>query len=205
MKSPIRSIFVYGTLRPDDISNAPWTKPFIKGFKYQKCHFKDGIMFHADESYPTVSLLYTHKQHDNNNNISVSEENKKFDDILLNLYKEKQCKGIIGYMLSIDESLLVDGLVDPIKLFDEKLKEADEIEEYPQLYKRSIIKVKPLLDEILHQQQLEHQQQQQHNQDDHLECFIYHRNDCNRDVVIASGDWLEHVKNNPHIINSSKN
>ncbi|EAL67688.1 hypothetical protein DDB_G0279499 [Dictyostelium discoideum AX4] len=181
----ITSFFVYGTLRPDDNSQAPWTKDFVKGLKFKKAHFRDGILFF--DEFPTVSLLYSDNDHYHSDESNPSI--KKFDETLMNLYNDNQCNGIVGYLATIDETLLSD-TNDIEKLFEEKLKEADIIEEYPEIYKRSIIKVKHLnedggdanKDGVVDGNQ---------TQNDHTYCYIYHREDCNRETIIAHGDWVK--------------
>ena len=41
----IRSIFVYGSLRPDDDSGMPWTKEACDGMNYCKAIVKDHCMY----------------------------------------------------------------------------------------------------------------------------------------------------------------
>ncbi|KAN0032065.1 hypothetical protein ACTFIV_005938 [Dictyostelium citrinum] len=172
----VTSFFVYGTLRPDDNSQAPWTKDFVKGLKFKKAHFKDGILFF--DEFPTVSLLYSDNDHyHSEDNLSI----KKFDQTLMNLYNDNQCNGIVGYLATIDETLITDKN-DIEKLFEEKLKEADVIEEYPEVYKRSIIKVYHLNDDQVDNNQ---------SQNNHTYCYIYHREDCSRETIIAHGDWVK--------------
>ena len=37
----IKSVFVYGSLRPDDDSGMPWTKSALVGMEYQKAKVMD--------------------------------------------------------------------------------------------------------------------------------------------------------------------
>jgi len=57
MTEGIRYFFVYGTLRPDDNSKAPWTQKFLKNMIYGKARIR-GARLYVD-SYPVV--LYPDK------------------------------------------------------------------------------------------------------------------------------------------------
>jgi len=50
--------FVYGTLRPDDDSDASWTKSFCEGLSSQVA-FLPGASLYIDGSYPAVCLEQT--------------------------------------------------------------------------------------------------------------------------------------------------
>eukprot|EP00756_Hemistasia_phaeocysticola_P065475 Hpha_TRINITY_DN8580_c0_g1::TRINITY_DN8580_c0_g1_i1::g.146312::m.146312 len=50
----VRHIFVYGTLRPDDHSGAPWTQNFCAGMTSTKARI-EGLRLYFD-SYPCVSV-----------------------------------------------------------------------------------------------------------------------------------------------------
>jgi gamma-glutamylcyclotransferase (GGCT)/AIG2-like uncharacterized protein YtfP len=46
MISSVRYIFVYGSLRPDDDSQQPWTKEAVAGMKAEKARLRGARMFH---------------------------------------------------------------------------------------------------------------------------------------------------------------
>ncbi|KYR00860.1 hypothetical protein DLAC_02917 [Tieghemostelium lacteum] len=149
-----KSIFVYGTLRPDDNSGAPWTIEFKQDMVFKKCLFPNGILFY--DSYPSVTIITKDNEQDLNK-----------------IYKDNQCRGIIGYCATFNKN---EG-------FGEKLSSADAIEEYPSLYNRSLVTVYPI-DEENNVIQGE----------DSIQCHIYHRQNCNRDIVLSDGDWLNRLK-----------
>ncbi|KAF2072989.1 hypothetical protein CYY_005701 [Polysphondylium violaceum] len=205
----IKSIFVYGTLRPDDNSSAPWTLSFSKSLVFKKCFFPHGIMFH--DEFPVVSLLYKNihacsangdKGH---HDINLFDEEIDTESDLYKLYNELNCNGIVGYVATIDDSLLTNNNdtdeEEFDRLFKEKLIEADEIEEYPQLYERSIIKVHPIIDDhsttshITTTTTTTTTTTHKYDKENHIYCYIYHIQNCNREKIIRSGNWLtRHLK-----------
>lgn len=52
--SEVRHLFAYGTLRPDDVKGAPWTKRFREGMVWQRARVPSARLF-ADR-YPFVVL-----------------------------------------------------------------------------------------------------------------------------------------------------
>jgi hypothetical protein len=52
--SEVRHLFAYGTLRPDDVKGAPWTKRFREGMMWQRARVPSARLF-ADR-YPFVVL-----------------------------------------------------------------------------------------------------------------------------------------------------
>ncbi|CAJ1328801.1 unnamed protein product [Effrenium voratum] len=56
--SAVVGFFVYGTLRPDDDSNAAWTKPFNEGMEAQEA-FLPGASLYVDGPYPALCLEET--------------------------------------------------------------------------------------------------------------------------------------------------
>lgn len=155
--------FVYGTLRPDDPSNAPWRDAFLSGCIAQRRAFMpNALLFLSD--YPSAVLLDDIPP-DQLCSLQRQEQQQK-----------QQCCPVQGHLLWFPETLSAA-----------KLKQGDEIEEVPVLYRRSIVAAHPL-DAAETRPAGAHALQHQP-----LHAYVYHRSwdqlNCPFQLL-PHGDWV---------------
>lgn len=121
--------FVYGSLRPDDLTNKPWRRGFLRGAECQERATVNGVLF--EDQYACLAL-------------DTKDKN----------YTVK------GYVVRFPASMQAS-----------KLREADEIEDCPDLYTRVCTTA------VLASGRS-------------VRAWAYTRPDCNRSKPIKSGDWV---------------
>merc|ERR1711991_441527 len=145
------SFFVYGSLRPDDDSGMPWTKRAVRGFKFAKAHIYGYTMF--DYQYASVRR---------------------------NTAKDEEGSSVLGYVLTVDSSVLAEENISEAEFLEAKLNEFDSIEGYvpgckDSLYERCVCNAFIIADGKV------------------VKCWIYLRNNIDENVArkIPEGDWLQ--------------
>lgn len=120
--APCRSIFVYGTLRPDCPVEAAWKRPFLTGA--QSVH-KARIPRNAAELCllgPYAALILYDNEHGDDKSQTIQACIAATD--------QQEHDAVVGYVVMFDE-----------ETWEKKLRYADEVEGYPDMYGRRLIDV----------------------------------------------------------------
>ena len=127
-----KAFFVYGSLRPDDVTNQPWRDRWLEGRINCFRGEINGTMY--DDNYASVVLP-----------------------------KQGEC----------ESSSTVQGWIVeyPPSMYEEKLKDADKIENYPTMYGRESVQVRLRGGTV-------------------RMAWVYVRPNCNRNKLVPNGDWV---------------
>ena len=152
--SPVRALFVYGSLRPDDDSGMPWTTAFTAGMVCARATLRGAAMY--EDSYACVVL---------GKGTAVAGKDGDDDDDACTGNPAAGADGVVvGCVLTLPPPA-------GAAAFARKLAEADQIEGYPDLYRRATVCVRLETGGT-------------------MLALVYHRPGCDRSRRIPGGDWL---------------
>ena len=166
MSTAIRHFFVYGSLRPDDDSKQSWTKSAVSNLYAQKARLLNAKLY--EEEYACAVLLDSLSSEE----ISSGDSGSNNDSV-------------IGYVLSTNDE----------GLFNEKLQLFDDIEGYNydgfpnNLYDRTVRDVELIPPTTAN---VNNDNNNSIKTRESVKAYVYHRtNQCKREKLIPSGDWLQ--------------
>lgn len=157
----VMSVFVYGSLRPDDDSKMPWTFEATRGMIGQKAFVKNACLYRDQYACAVLSSSDDHvNDDDDNNNGNI----------------------IIGWVLTCSDPNMWK---EKLNSFD-RIEGYNEDNPSRSLYMRSITSDVYLLDEIYG----DDENIAIGESGDQITAYIYHRDECDKTHKIPSGDWL---------------